>query len=147
MLGWSPQYLHNMLNGDSFGIQPVTALLKKFPELNARWLILGEGVMIQQDLSDERPSNTNSLLSSDDEWELEYSLLPDSILRYRRLAAERIARSNGYDPKRLRSGRQRGNLTIFPIIGEEEAGECTAVVVDETLNATLKRWAIDPRTQ
>ncbi len=46
LLGWSPQYLHKMLKGDSMGIQPVVSLLQKFPELNARWLILGEGVML-----------------------------------------------------------------------------------------------------
>ena len=45
MLGWSPQYLHKMLKGDSMGIQPVITLLQTFPELNARWLILGEGFM------------------------------------------------------------------------------------------------------
>lgn len=46
LLGWSPQYLHKMLKGDSMGIQPVVSLLQKFPELDARWLILGEGVML-----------------------------------------------------------------------------------------------------
>lgn len=46
LLGWSPQYLHKMLKGDSMGIQPVISLLQTFPELNARWLILGDGVMI-----------------------------------------------------------------------------------------------------
>jgi len=46
LLGWSPQYLHKMLKGDSMGIQPVISLLQTFPELNARWLILGEGFMV-----------------------------------------------------------------------------------------------------
>lgn len=46
LMGWSPQYLHKMLKGDSMGIQPVVSLLRKFPELDARWLILGEGVML-----------------------------------------------------------------------------------------------------
>lgn len=46
MLGWSPQYLHKMLKGDSMGIQPVVSLLQKFPELDARWLILGDGTML-----------------------------------------------------------------------------------------------------
>lgn len=46
LLGWSPQYLHKMLKGDSMGIQPVISLLQTFPELNARWLILGEGAML-----------------------------------------------------------------------------------------------------
>lgn len=46
LMGWSPQYLHKMLKGDSMGIQPVVSLLQKFPELDARWLILGDGAMI-----------------------------------------------------------------------------------------------------
>lgn len=46
LMGWSPQYLYKMLKGDSMGIQPVVSLLQKFPELDARWLILGEGVML-----------------------------------------------------------------------------------------------------
>ena len=46
LIGWSPQYLHKMLKGDSMGIQPVISLLHAFPELNARWLILGEGSML-----------------------------------------------------------------------------------------------------
>lgn len=45
LMGWSPQYLHRMLKG-SIGIQPVVAMLEKFQELNARWLLLGEGAMI-----------------------------------------------------------------------------------------------------
>ena len=47
LMGWSPQYLYKMLKGDSMGIQPVVSLLRKFPELDARWLILGEGVMLE----------------------------------------------------------------------------------------------------
>lgn len=46
MMGWSPQYLHKMLKDGGIGIRPIVALLEKFPELNARWLLLGEGAMI-----------------------------------------------------------------------------------------------------
>ena len=46
LMGWSPQYLYKMLKGDSMGIQPVVSLLRKFPELDARWLILGDGSML-----------------------------------------------------------------------------------------------------
>lgn len=45
-LGWSPQYLGKLIHGDGFGIRPVMALLEKYPELNARWLMLGEGNML-----------------------------------------------------------------------------------------------------
>lgn len=47
IMGWSPQYLNRLAKGESgIGIRPVVALLEKFPELNARWLLLGEGAMI-----------------------------------------------------------------------------------------------------
>lgn len=47
LMGWKPQYLFRLLKGESgIGIRPVVALLEKFPELNARWLLLGEGAMI-----------------------------------------------------------------------------------------------------
>lgn len=47
LMGWTPQYLFRLLNGSSgFGIRPVIALLEKFPDLDARWLLLGEGAML-----------------------------------------------------------------------------------------------------
>lgn len=46
LMGWSPQYLNKMLKEGGIGIRPIVALLEKFPELNARWLLLGEGAMI-----------------------------------------------------------------------------------------------------
>lgn len=46
LMGWSPQYLHKMLKEGGIGIRPIISLLEKFPELYARWLLLGEGAMI-----------------------------------------------------------------------------------------------------
>jgi len=46
LLGWSPQYVHKLLRGVGLGIQAVANLLRMFPELNARWLITGEGQML-----------------------------------------------------------------------------------------------------
>lgn len=46
LMGWSPQYLHKLLKEGGIGIRPIISLLKKFPELDARWLLLGEGAMI-----------------------------------------------------------------------------------------------------
>ena len=43
--GWKPQYLQNILKG-SIGLEPVIRLLETLPEVNARWLILGEGAML-----------------------------------------------------------------------------------------------------
>lgn len=49
LMGWSPAYLNNLLKGTSIGLQPVIAILKAFPEIDARWLLLGEGSMLIED--------------------------------------------------------------------------------------------------
>lgn len=46
IVGWSPQYLNSMLKGERIGLSPIVTLLDKFPELNARWVLLGEGAML-----------------------------------------------------------------------------------------------------
>lgn len=43
LLGWSPQYLAKLLRGGNFGLQPVLTLLEVLLEINARWLLLGQG--------------------------------------------------------------------------------------------------------
>ena len=45
-LGWTPQYLSGMLKDCRIGMNPLLTLLSKYPELNARWLLLGEGAML-----------------------------------------------------------------------------------------------------
>ncbi len=47
-LGWSASYLAKLLKGINFGLQPVLAILEKFPEIDARWLLLGEGEMLSE---------------------------------------------------------------------------------------------------
>lgn len=49
LMGWQPQYLNKLLRGGSFGFNPIVSLLRKFPELDARWLILGDGDMIMKE--------------------------------------------------------------------------------------------------
>lgn len=44
-MGWKPQYLNTLLNGNRIGISPLITMLRILPELNARWLLLGEGKM------------------------------------------------------------------------------------------------------
>lgn len=46
LLGWRPQYLTKLINGENFGLTPILKLLETFPEINARWLLLGEGDML-----------------------------------------------------------------------------------------------------
>lgn len=52
LVGWTPQYLAKLLHGSDFGLKPVLSVLKALPEINARWLLLGEGQMIDGDMGD-----------------------------------------------------------------------------------------------
>lgn len=49
LLGWTPQYIAKLLRGESLGISPVITLLETLPEINARWLLLGQGDMLEAD--------------------------------------------------------------------------------------------------
>ena len=63
-MGWSPQYLSKLLRGDSIGLAPVISLLTKLPEINARWLLLGEGDMLTDaKLSEVRTTAQNRINS------------------------------------------------------------------------------------
>lgn len=69
LLGWSPQYLTKLLKGDNFGLSPVLTILSAFPEINARWLLFGEGSMLEAgrlfDLQRESMAHIISLLDLD----------------------------------------------------------------------------------
>ena len=69
LLGWTPPYLAKLLRGENFGLQPVLTLLEKLPEINARWLLLGEGSMLNDDkvfgLRRETYSRVQSILMFD----------------------------------------------------------------------------------
>ena len=45
-MGWTKQYLGTLLDGTAIGLSVVTAICRKFPDIDARWLLLGEGLMI-----------------------------------------------------------------------------------------------------
>lgn len=47
LMGWNPTYLTKLIKGDNFGLTPVVTLLEKFPEISARWLLLGQGDMFE----------------------------------------------------------------------------------------------------
>lgn len=53
-MGWERQYLSKLTRGIGLGITPVVAILQKFPELDARWLLLGEGEMLRPAVSENR---------------------------------------------------------------------------------------------
>lgn len=46
LMGWTAPYLGKLLRGDNFGITPVMRLVERLPELNVRWLLTGQGVML-----------------------------------------------------------------------------------------------------
>lgn len=56
VMGWDRQYLSKLTRGIGLGITPVVAVLQKFPELDARWLLLGEGEMLRPAASECRPN-------------------------------------------------------------------------------------------
>lgn len=68
-MGWTPPYLAKLLRGENFGLQPVLSLLEKLPEINARWLLLGQGSMLNDDkvfgLRRETYSRVQSILMFD----------------------------------------------------------------------------------
>lgn len=54
-MGWERQYLSKLTRGIGLGLTPVVAILQKFPELDALWLLLGEGEMVRPAASECRP--------------------------------------------------------------------------------------------
>ena len=68
-MGWTPQYLAKLLRGENFGLQPVLTILEKMPEIDARWFLLGDGSMLNDDkvfgLSRETYSWVQSILMFD----------------------------------------------------------------------------------
>lgn len=53
LMGWKTPYLNKLVKGVNFGLQPVLAILERFPEIDARWLLLGEGTMLSNAKQDE----------------------------------------------------------------------------------------------
>ena len=49
-MGWTPQYVFKLLKGENFGLSPVLKICEALPELNARWLLTGQGDMLTEDL-------------------------------------------------------------------------------------------------
>lgn len=69
LMGWTPQYLVKLLNGENFGLQPVLSILEKLPEINARWFLFGQGSMLEIgkmfDLQRETMNHIQELLDLD----------------------------------------------------------------------------------
>ena len=64
LLGWSPQYLAKLLKGDGLGIRPVITIIEKFPDIDARWLLTGEGEMLTDEARAELHRRTADTIST-----------------------------------------------------------------------------------
>lgn len=53
MMDWSASYVTKIMSGISIGLIPVMEILNRFPEINANWLIKGQGQMISLDMEYE----------------------------------------------------------------------------------------------
>lgn len=85
-VGWKPQYLARLLGSGNFGLQPVLTLLKALPEINARWLLLGEGTMLMDDcVSDLRRGAFNHIQAVLDLERFVPVMTPDELSKYERM--------------------------------------------------------------
>ena len=108
LCGWTPQYLAKLLRGDNFGLQPVLTILTTLPEINARWLLLGQGDMLEIGklfhLQREAFAHIQAIL------EIEKYIpfmSPDELYEYEQ--AVTTGRSPVFAPDTLSSWRQRAN--------------------------------------
>lgn len=107
-LGWKKQYLQKILNGGLIGMSVINTILEKFPDISARWLITGEGLMI--DLQQHTRAITDfhdlrdyiHVMTPDDRRRIHAGLgyAPDDLLRWQSLAsAFRLEAEARYLPK------------------------------------------------
>lgn len=62
LCGWTPQYVAKLLRGENFGLAPVQKILTLFPDINARWLLFGEGEMLTQEATTEIHRHAQSMI-------------------------------------------------------------------------------------
>ncbi len=62
LCGWTPQYVAKLLRGDNFGLAPVKTILALFPDIDARWLLFGEGDMLTQEATAEIYRRTQTMI-------------------------------------------------------------------------------------
>lgn len=105
LMGWSSQYLYKLLKDGNVGIRPIIAILQNIPEINARWLLLGEGAMINNEVDHVKehllklialdkyicvmsPDELRELHNGRDEWEEETISKWQTLLDERNRAIE-----------------------------------------------------------
>lgn len=85
-MGWSPQYLSKLVRGENFGLAPVVALLQKLPEVNARWFLLGEGEMLNDEKLTEVRASAQSYVTSILEMEKYLPVMtPEEVSQFERM--------------------------------------------------------------
>lgn len=108
LCGWTPQYLAKLLRGENFGLQPVLTILTTLPEINARWLLLGQGEMLEMgklfNLQREAFAHIQAIL------EIEKYIpfmSPDELYEYEQ--AVTTGKNPIFSPETLSSWRQRAS--------------------------------------
>lgn len=62
LMEWSTPYAFQTVRGKSLGLSPIITIVSKLPEIDARWLLTGEGTMLQANESTPHvPSGAPSL--------------------------------------------------------------------------------------
>lgn len=108
LCGWTPQYLAKLLRGENFGLQPVLTLLSTLPEINARWLLLGQGEMLERgklfNLQREAFAHIQAILEIE---KYVPFMSPDELHEYEQ--AVTTGRNPIFSPETLSSWRQRAS--------------------------------------
>ena len=45
IMSWTTQYTYKVTHNNSVGLSPIKEIVEAFPDINARWLLTGEGAM------------------------------------------------------------------------------------------------------
>ena len=100
MMGWKPQYVNNLLKGSSIGLQPIVAILRKCPEIDARWFLLGEGSMLLADkVAELREQALNHIKVILDLETFIPVMSPDELNRYQSMLAGEASHPFDNDPR------------------------------------------------
>lgn len=108
LLGWKTPYLNKLVKGINFGLQPVLTILEKLPEIDARWLLTGEGEMLaaskQAELRREAFSYVQEVLDSE---RYLCVMSPEELRQYEDAVLAR--RKPDFSPELVRSWEERLN--------------------------------------
>lgn len=119
LVGWTPQYLGKLLHGNDFGLKPVLAVLRALPEINARWLLTGDGQMLlDNNASDIHAGIINHIKAVLDLEKFIGAMSPEELTEYQQMIAEHkvfnadnrakwIARSAEQEQRKEEKCRQR----------------------------------------